>query len=272
MYNGYPETKEEHGKYVLLCLSCGCRHPTIKTCSNRFCDYCRGGKARTQSQRMNWVLERAQVKGWDTWYLLTLTVPGTEDIKAQYRTLLDSFRRLRNRKLWKRYIRGGVYNLEVKRGRAGDWHVHIHCIYWGRSISYAQLRHMWKSSCHEMQWQGQQGTNLKKIVQPVGALRYVLGYIGKNDMSMVDQVTAARGLRSCQLWGTFGVARGLLKGFEREKAKCSECGSSIFFPEELFEGMYPDDYAWLRNQYCNRLEQINAATARASPVSGGCCG
>lgn len=266
MIGQYPETREEHQKYVVMCLECGCRHVTLDKCHNRFCKHCRGGKWLEQKRRGEHIINGAKLRLYEQWQMVTLTVPHMQDARIQYKTLMTGFRRLRYRHGWRKRITGGVFGVEVKRARDGDgWHIHLHAIVWGRSISWKWLWAVWRE-CHPgVPWTKCNGSHCQNIYSHGGALRYVLGYVGKNDLCVVDQIEASTALKGCQMWGVLGKARGILKTYERQRLCCSECQSIRLYPEQLFERMYPHDYLYIMDQRQSRLEANNLKTARASP-------
>lgn len=77
---------------------------------------------------------------------ITLTVKSTDEaLDAQLQRLTRSFRRLRQRKLWKERCPWGVWTIEVTRNaETGLWHPHIHVIVNTAFIPVAQLRSAWK--------------------------------------------------------------------------------------------------------------------------------
>jgi len=114
-------------------------------CRDRFCIPC--GLARQATIRDNLAKHLLP----EPHRFLTLTIRSTGEPLAQ---LIDhlyrSFRRLRQRPLWKRRVRGGAAFLEMTyNADTGGWHPHLHCILEGLFIDRRHLTELWKESTRD---------------------------------------------------------------------------------------------------------------------------
>lgn len=135
-------------------------------CHDRFCVPCAAARQATIRDNLaKHLLDEPH-------RLLTLTVRSTDQPLAD---LLDhlyrSFRRLRQKPLWKERVRGGVAFLELTYHAAtGGWHPHLHCILEGLYIPRPALSELWlqctRDSCN---------LDLKLIRTKHGVLWYVSG-------------------------------------------------------------------------------------------------
>lgn len=135
-------------------------------CHDRFCVPCAAARRATIRDNLaKHLLDQP-------YRLLTLTVRSNAQPLAD---LLDhlyrSFRRLRQKTLWKERVRGGVAFLEITyNARTGGWHPHLHCILEGLYIPRPALSELWlhctRDSCN---------LDLKLIRSTRGVLAYVMG-------------------------------------------------------------------------------------------------
>lgn len=135
-------------------------------CHDRFCVPC--GAARQATIRDN----LAKLLLAEPHRLLTLTVRSTGEPLAK---LLDhlyrSFRRLRQRPLWKRRVRGGVAFLEITYSPGGGgWHPHLHCILEGLYVDRPALTELWKEAT---------GDSIDLHLKLISCKKGVIGYVTK---------------------------------------------------------------------------------------------
>lgn len=107
---------------------------------------------------------------------LTLTVRSNGEPLAK---LLDhlyrSFRRLRQKLLWKERVYGGVAFLEVTcNSLTGGWHPHLHCILEGLYIDRPDLTKLWLACTGDSHH-----VHLRRIHNQAQLLRYVTKYSTK---------------------------------------------------------------------------------------------
>lgn len=82
---------------------------------------------------------------------LTLTLAESKrSLGEQLDHLTSSFRRLRQSKLWKTCVKGGVATIEITRGEKGDhWHVHMHVLISGSYIAQQLLASQWELATND---------------------------------------------------------------------------------------------------------------------------
>lgn len=111
--------------FPLWCGACGHRHDVATKCSRKWCPSCAPKRANQRAARLRHAIKLMR------WPMhITLTVPNIADeeiTRTMLRDLLTSFRRLRNMKLWRQNVTGGVYGMEVTNKGEG-WHPHIHIV------------------------------------------------------------------------------------------------------------------------------------------------
>ena len=112
------------------------------TCKLRICPACRRRYQFAAIQRIRDLLAEMRPK---TWQFITLTVRHTaRPLREQTDFLKASFRRLRQRKLWKSSVLHGYAVLEVTFNKhRNEWHPHLHVLARVRFLDWRQLRKDW---------------------------------------------------------------------------------------------------------------------------------
>jgi len=77
---------------------------------------------------------------------ITLTLRQTDEpLKTVLDTLLSSYKRLRNQKIWKKNVTAAVGVVEIKKGRDGRrWNVHLHVLCTGFFLAQKDLSDAWR--------------------------------------------------------------------------------------------------------------------------------
>lgn len=110
-------------------------------CRDRMCPTC----ADRRSMRVFARTKEALGKAASVRFLTLTLAESTRELGEQLDHLTDSFRRLRQSKLWKTSVKGGVATIEVTRGQRGEhWHVHMHILITGEYISQTTLASQWE--------------------------------------------------------------------------------------------------------------------------------
>jgi len=109
-------------------------------CHDRWCEPCQVARRAMLRAEVFLRVRNAQGGRMLTLTLRTLTGQKLPDILCR---LKDAFRRLRQRQWWKEHVKGGVACLEVKRGKRGNWHPHLHVVCVGQPVRHADLSREW---------------------------------------------------------------------------------------------------------------------------------
>lgn len=112
----------------------------LETCRDRWCAPC-------AAERRGLIVGHLQehMRGGEHRFI-TLSLKSTDQPLAdQLDRLSKCFRRLRQRKLWKTRVDGGLAGFEVTwNGETRRWHPHLHAIIHGRYIRHAPLSAAWR--------------------------------------------------------------------------------------------------------------------------------
>jgi hypothetical protein len=171
-------------------------------CHDRFCQPCASARAATIQRNLV-----DKLNGIKRVRFVTLTIKPRPDepLSTRVRRLYVAFLGLRRRKWWKLRVDGGAAFCEVKIGRGGDWHPHLHCLIEGEYMPQAQLSDEWLSV-----------TTDSKIVDVRGVssfddlARYVTKYVTKlaplsdlNHSQLQELIISCKGIRSCLTFGSW---------------------------------------------------------------------
>lgn len=170
-------------------------------CRLRWCPIC--SKARynfIRQETRSYLLSIRKPK------FLTLTmrhsdIPLSDQIKALYR----HFRLFRQHKGLKSRIRGGVWFLQVKRGKnSGQWHPHLHCILDSDYIDKVALSADWQQTTGDSFV-----VDIRAIKDPGKVSDYVSRYAASpcrmsnfEESDRYEIFSVLHGRRLCGVWGT----------------------------------------------------------------------
>lgn len=205
-----------HGWRTLHCMKCGHSIHVVVDCGNRFCAICSKRRSRRIRNRLQQLLARNEQKPRAGLKMLTLSKANCISLDDGIRDLVKSFRRLRQRALWKYYVIGGAFVIEIK-GRPGNWHPHIHAIIYSYYIPWQRLRSAWRSASG--------GTAVWiNAVSNDRALNYVTKYISKGDHppALSDEISTS--LRRFRLFTRFGTWHNITLPKLRFECPCEVCG------------------------------------------------
>ncbi len=128
-----PEEKA-HAKALLACgryfrklhFPCGEVKLAPCKCDSPFCPNCSAERAKPLQTK---IWERIDQSSCDYWHF-TLTVKNQKQIsRGSNDDLIRKFRALRNSRVWREQVSGGVYSLEATYSSEGSgWHPHFHCL------------------------------------------------------------------------------------------------------------------------------------------------
>jgi replication protein len=171
-------------------------------CKHRLCFPCQ----RERGFLIQQSLERLGETAGRRLTLLTLTLKHTSrDLRSTLTRLLVAFRELRRCLLWKRNVKGGAWSLEIKVGKDGLWHPHIHALLDQNWMDQGPLCAAWLTVTGDST-----GVHIKRMHFFNGA-RYISKYITKpvDPTVLADQdkfeefILATKGLRKCSTLGTW---------------------------------------------------------------------
>ena len=172
-------------------------------CRDRWCPMCAGQKASFAKEQTE-----VYTKSLTAPRFLTLTLRNNgSDLKTQIEFLQDCFRKLRYRAYWKKNVTGGIWFLQVKRGRdSGCWHPHFHILLDGNYMEQEKLSDLWKLVSF-----GSPVIDIRRVHNVESAAKYVARYTARPaalaDMPMEDRIEVITALQGKRLCGTFGNAK-----------------------------------------------------------------
>lgn len=175
-------------------------------CKDRFCRTCSMRKRHQQIGRLLSLAESTP----DRLRFLTLTLRHTQTpLPDQIDRLYECFRRLRQRAAWQEHVDAGVAVCEIKLGKDGMWHVHLHCLIAGKYWSQREISAQWLAVT------GDSAIVDIRALPTVRAVAYVTKYVGKtvpsevvHDDRLLDASVSA--LRSRRMVIVFGAWVGKL--------------------------------------------------------------
>lgn len=209
----------------LMCAECGYVHPVDISCNRRTCPYCANKRFLRLKEEYNHLNDRVK-----NGLILELGlrfgphVGGSRDVGWMVARLIDAFKKLRRRKVF-REVRGGFYSIHVKPKEGGFWNVHLHAILDGPYLPQGKLSREWGDITGDSFVVDIQGLRNREA-----GVVYVLGYCSSRDKvrEMWEGISEARkrefeeAVKHRRLIQTFGHLHGVQK---REWLfECPECG------------------------------------------------
>jgi len=143
--------------------------------------------------------------------LFTLTLKHRdESLRSQCIRLRKCFAELRRSKVWKKYVDGGIYCMEITRNvNMKQWHPHLHIVADGRYFPHSELKKGWLTVTGDSDI-----VHMRKINDAKSAATYLSKYITKtlnpeniNDDVLVEWIEEVRGLRFVQSFGTLHAVK-----------------------------------------------------------------
>ena len=228
-----PSPPPGHGFRSLFCMHCGHRITVLIDCGHRFCHSCSRRRARRIRNRLQLLFEKTAQVPKARFKMLTLSKANCKELDVGLRDLVASFRRLRQRSLWKHYVIGGAFVLEVK-GRPGNWHPHIHAIIYSYYIPWQRLRSAWR------QCSGGTAVWINAVTSE-RAQSYVTKYITKPDMpsALLDEVSES--LRRFRLFIRFGSWHNIVLPKLVYESPCKVCNVSDWLVDFRWDNLFRTD-------------------------------
>lgn len=223
---GYVATKT-HRWRTLTCCHCGHNIKVLIDCNNRFCPACSPRRSARIRSRLGWLIKNMQKKTGFRLKMITLSATNCSDVQQGIVHLVASFRKMRNRALFKNHVDGGAFVIEVT-GRPGHWHPHIHAIIYSRYIPWRALWRDWKQCS---------GGNAVWItsVAPSAAAAYITKYISKSAVPVPLQIELSEQLKQFRLFQRFGCWHNLKLPSRVYDYKCEQCGGSDWLADRDFK-------------------------------------
>jgi hypothetical protein len=139
-------------------------------CRDRTCQACGLARSRQVEAALRTFLEGKHLR------FATLTLKHTPHLtlQEQLKRLYTSFSTLRRRTWWRDKVKGGVAILEVKIGRDGLWHPHLHLLLESFFLPQQQLSHEWLAVTGDSYI-----VDVRQVGHEQKEVRYVCSYVGK---------------------------------------------------------------------------------------------
>ncbi len=221
----------------IVCAHCGHEIAVLVDCKNRFCPECAPRRSARIANRLQFLVNKIQKR--DRWRLkmITLSMANCSDVQKGIKQLVASFRRLRNRRLWKTHVDGGAFVIEVT-GRPGNWHPHIHAVVYSRFIPWKNLWRDWKQCS---------GGNAVYITATSleGAIKYITKYISKSAVPSHLWEELSIELRRFRLFQRFGSWHNIALPSRVFDYRCESCGRCDWLADVYYDHIakrYPVRY------------------------------
>jgi hypothetical protein len=156
---------------------------------------------------------------------LTLTIPNQKTANLAARQIIQAFRAVRRRHLWRKYVKGGAFVIEATGGR-GNWHIHIHAIIESKFFPWEQLHALWKECSPG------QGVYLQRI-PPGAVVSYLTKYMTKVQVPDDDVDELAAALKGFRMFQPFGSWHNLPAAPPLRPMRCPDCGCEQWLPDNL---------------------------------------
>lgn len=155
----------------LACSPSGRPVMSLGRCRDRLCPFCSQIRCRQVGARVAFLIAKA-----DAPKLITLTLREDQaKLSDRMSRLLNCFRDLRRRKVWRDNVRAGLAAIEVTRGASGDgWHVHLHAVVDASYIPQDLLSGQWEDVTGDSPI-----VDIRAIYDRARATTYVAKYVTK---------------------------------------------------------------------------------------------
>lgn len=169
-------------------------------CRDRCCPRCASARAKRVADRIAQLVKRMNAPRFIT---LTIETDGLGLSEAMAK-LTESWRRLRRQPEWKERVKGGVYTVEVTRGKDGDrWHPHLHAIVDGDFFLQRMLSDCWLRVTGDSPI-----VDIRAVIDRRNVAEYIGRYVGKPigwaSWKLEELSEFARAMQGKRLVHTFG--------------------------------------------------------------------
>lgn len=180
------------------CLDCEALSDVRLSCDHRLCPLCARRRSARFTDRHHTAISKITEPS-----LLTLTFKSLDHLtKASITTYIQAFARLRQQKLWRTNVRGGLAGLELTHRDAG-WHPHFHSLLDNSYIPVSQLSKAWRKAS-----KGSYIVDIRRC-NPTTAIQEVAKYVAKGSSFykapyLLEQfMLATKGRRFYTTFGSF---------------------------------------------------------------------
>jgi len=240
LLNSEPSSHCNHASYpddippghelgCIICCHCGLKRFFVKNCGSRLCPYCRKKVVFKTLSRKG--LLDGRIRGLR---FMTLTIKSVPELNHQVVDMIRGYwRRLIRRKLFKKYVQGGMYVIEVTKTSKG-YHIHIHCVYIGSYFPYMELRRIWKqiTSGSYICW-------ISRCKDSSAVFAYMAKYMTKTDLGGIESSEYLAVFKGIKLLQCFGLWTKLKK--IKEVYCCSNCHFSDWMPMDYLNVLLMKD-------------------------------
>jgi len=220
-----------HDYLTLVCSCCGQNLVVPKYCGNRFCPVCNNRRRKAVRAKLDYILSHIIV--YKRTYLshLVLTMASQDDPYQMTRQLVRAFRKLRQRKFWKKFMLGGAFVIEVTRSDSG-YHVHMHVILHNYYCPQRLILKHWRKIV------GRGGVFIKKIPKSAAAA-YLTKYLAKPGEGVSSQI-ASDSMKNLRLFNVFGTFHHYVILMKKTPFPCPHCDKIAwqFIPQAVIYDVY----------------------------------
>lgn len=213
-------------------------------CRDRLCPLCALRRAREAAEKYG-----VAVATMDSARHLVLTAPAIDaPLAEQLRGMQDAMKRLRQHRVWKQRVDGGLYTIEVTfNARSGQWHPHLHVIIDGEYFPHHELMDAWRqalSTCDlwsDLQPGDRVIVNISAVHNRKQLARYIAKYIAKPaelcswSLSCIREYSLA--VAGKRMMHTFGTLHGVKLGVDDANESDPESRSLIGVAELDWRGI-----------------------------------
>lgn len=220
-------TPTPHDYRILYCSHCGFALKVPIDCGFRFCPTCSKRQAFRVRNRLSWIFDNYRPEPGYMLKMVTLSTINCQDLDKGVKSLIHSFRRLRQRRVWKDHVSGGATIIEIK-GRPNSWHPHLHILCYSLRLPWRPLLQAWTAVS------GGTACYIQNV-DSTRARNYVTKYITKADVPPFLLDGLSKILVKYRLFQRFGDWHSLRIPKKLYDYPCSNCGKSEWFYPPSFD-------------------------------------
>lgn len=222
-----------HEFKAYACSHCGATFNAPVYCGDRFCSICTAPRRRRIRHRLLHLINHVNPPQRYAFKHITLTIPNQPILELAVTVLLTSFRRLRQRRTWKKHVKGGAFVIEVT-GEAGKWHAHLHIIAESQFFPVFALSRQW-AACSPGR------VVYIQVVRKSHIVNYLTKYLTKSALSAAARLDVSNTLRRYRLFQPFGSWHGITPPSPVPRYSCPTCGSTDWL---LLDRMRPEEHSY----------------------------